>query len=404
MACDLPGALGTCTPVSGPPHGPRPPCAGAGTACGGSCAGKADGSCAYSTGACGTPSCLVDGQGNATLTPAGTCDGNGQCTPGTPHACPGGLICASATTCKGSCSGNGDCTTGTYCAGGTCATKKATGLSCGSSAECATGACVDGVCCGTACSLAAAGCMGCSSAATGMPNGTCAPRIGSATLPCPALAPTACVNTQTDAKNCGGCGIVCTGAAPSGAAPACLYGACDFACSTPGSHLCKDTSGIRTCVSTIYGFEGANGNNWTSSDDAMSEPTTDQHKSGSYSYEVYAPMPVVGGGTPVLYALPFLCNSVPNAVGMDVRGRTVSVWIYIGHSTAGFPNTKCYLTGSSPFGSSAIQNSAPGNTWFQLSGTFSDTDTNGSVIVRCDLPPAWIGPMSLWYIDDFRID
>jgi hypothetical protein len=89
---------------------------------------------------------------------------------------------------------------------------------------------------------------------------------------------------------------------------------------------------------------------------------------------------------------------------MDVRGRTVSAWIYIASSTAGFPTTKCFLSGSSPFGPAATRVAPPGGTWFQLSGTFSNTDTLGSFIIRCDLPPAWMGDMSLWYIDDVRID
>ena len=402
MACDLPGALGTCTPVTGPPHGGRPACAGAGSSCAGSCAGKADGSCAYPVSACGSPSCLVDGQGNATLTPAGTCDGNGQCTPGAPHACPGGLTCASASACKTSCSGSGDCTAGSYCAGVTCATRKATGLACGAPSECATGACVDGVCCGTACPLATAGmCMGCSTAATGLPNGTCAPRNGSSTRACPALSPTACVNTQTDASNCNGCGNACSaGGLPSGTVPACLFGTCDAACATAGSHLCRDTSGIRTCVSTIYGFEGGDDSNWVSSDDALSAPSMTRSHSGSYSYAVWSP----NGGSFPIYAVPFLCNTIPFNTGMDVRGRKVSVWIYIESSTAGFPNTKCYLDGSSPLGAKATMVSPPGGQWFQLIGTFSDTDTRGDIYVHCNLPPEWKGDTSRWYIDDFRID
>ena len=36
--------------------------------------------------------------------------------------------------------------------------------------------------------------------------------------------------------------------------------------------------------------------------------------------------------------------------------------------------------------------------------SLSSTDTIGSFIIRCDLPPTWMGNMSLWYIDDVRID
>jgi hypothetical protein len=46
QACDIPGFLGTCTPVaSGPPHGNRASC-GTGT-CTGSCSGQVDGMCAF---------------------------------------------------------------------------------------------------------------------------------------------------------------------------------------------------------------------------------------------------------------------------------------------------------------------------------------------------------------------
>ncbi len=86
--CDVPGALGTCTPLTEPRDG------------GPSCAPYR---CSL-TGACGT-----------------------------------------------SCASGSDCDETAYCAGGTCLPKKSRGSSCASATECVTGFCSDGYCCNTAC-------------------------------------------------------------------------------------------------------------------------------------------------------------------------------------------------------------------------------------------------------------
>src|SRR5207249_1308997 len=39
QACDVVGKVGTCSAVTGVPHGSRPACTNAGTACGGTCDG-----------------------------------------------------------------------------------------------------------------------------------------------------------------------------------------------------------------------------------------------------------------------------------------------------------------------------------------------------------------------------
>jgi hypothetical protein len=114
QACDAAGHTGTCTTIAGAPHGARQPCDGAHTACAGSCDGAQATQCSYppTTTSCGS-SC-ADGL----LTP-NACNGHGKCIGGQSAACPGGLTCADATSCKTSCSVDADCAGG-VCASGVC--------------------------------------------------------------------------------------------------------------------------------------------------------------------------------------------------------------------------------------------------------------------------------------------
>ncbi|HVP69056.1 MAG TPA: hypothetical protein VMT17_17535 [Anaeromyxobacteraceae bacterium] len=113
-ACDVPGAVGTCTPVSGAPHGVRIPCASDGSACGGACDG-ASAACAYpgASTSCRAPECAA---GVATL--AASCDGAGACPPREQESC--GRFACSGTACLGSCTSDSDCAAGSRCANGTC--------------------------------------------------------------------------------------------------------------------------------------------------------------------------------------------------------------------------------------------------------------------------------------------
>ena len=106
-ACDLPAALGTCTvlPSGTTPRAGHTACAGTGT-CAGTCAGAANGSCTFPTGACGTATCS-----GTTQQAEGTCN-QGTCDLPAPVTCKTGASCSgTACACPG---GTSDC--GTSCA------------------------------------------------------------------------------------------------------------------------------------------------------------------------------------------------------------------------------------------------------------------------------------------------
>ena len=157
QACDIPGFLGTCTPVaSGNPHGNRSSC-GTDATCAGTCAGKADGTCSYPTKNCGAgPS----SSGTSASIAQSTC-ASGTCQTPAAQPCQGGFACAGGV-CNTTCQTNADCTAGNYCNGSACAAKKANGQPCTSAtaSTCSSGICggVAGVCCYTGCGL----CGGCS--------------------------------------------------------------------------------------------------------------------------------------------------------------------------------------------------------------------------------------------------
>jgi len=86
-ACDVPGHVGACTPVTGAPHGVRPQCATDGSTCGGACDGIHAGACSYPgvETTCRAPSCT----GGVSTSPA-SCDGSGLCPSATQVACQSG--------------------------------------------------------------------------------------------------------------------------------------------------------------------------------------------------------------------------------------------------------------------------------------------------------------------------
>ncbi|MBI2390021.1 MAG: hypothetical protein HYV09_10570 [Deltaproteobacteria bacterium] len=170
-ACDVAGALGTCSPVKGAPHGSRPACGGtgAGTVCGRTCDGASTAACTYASAStpCGANTCSGGVEAHQSL-----CDGAGSC-PDVPTSC--GAYACGATACRSTCTTSAQCAANHYCAGGVCFAKLGLGTECASGETCATGFCTDGVCC----DVASCGGGGSSCAVAGK-LGTCTKTIGTA--------------------------------------------------------------------------------------------------------------------------------------------------------------------------------------------------------------------------------
>ena len=145
-ACDVPGKLGLCSPVTGAPHGTRVPCAADGSACGGACDGSTRLRCDYpdSETACGAAaSCSA---GIAKL--PSFCDGSGACPDNLSQICTGAC---SGNRCAGGCANDAACGAGRFCAAGVCVTKLTGGQKCSLDAQCSSNFCVEGVCCSQDC-------------------------------------------------------------------------------------------------------------------------------------------------------------------------------------------------------------------------------------------------------------
>ena len=250
-------------------------------------------------------------------------------------------------------------------------------------------------------------CQGCSSAATGMPNGTCAQRTSAATRVCQ----NACVNLQTDPLNCGACGNACpTTGIPAGSARACLAGTCGASCTTAGHQICSPAVGARSCHRMIWGLEPSD-ELWNNSAENNSTAVSSPRHSGSWSLQI-------SQSSDLQY--PSSVNLRPCWVDsdqdtMDVRGKTFSAWIYVSSSTSSYANTRCRLRATdSNYQDSVLPASAmrapivPG-AWFQLSAVFPSTAREAAIagiMVDCFLPADWTfgDPADVWYLDDVRID
>jgi len=171
QACDVSGQEGTCSPVTGAPHGSRPACDSDGSVCGGNCNGVYVPGCTY-PGAetqCRDASCT-----SAVATLPAYCNGSGAC-PGlqtqdcAPYDCVGDQC--------GGCQNDSDCADGEYCSGGVCSPKLQLGEVCSDDNQCLSTHCADGVCCDDACSgqceaCDAVGSVGECVAISGAPHGS----------------------------------------------------------------------------------------------------------------------------------------------------------------------------------------------------------------------------------------
>jgi hypothetical protein len=247
-----------------------------------------------------------------------------------------------------------------------------------------------------------------------MQNGTCAPRQGAVTRACPATNPTACVNLQTSVDNCNTCGNVCASGGPPGTARACIFGQCDFTCTTSGTALFTAETGVRSCRRTVWDFEnpesGASGvDGWTNSNETNIMWVNERH-SGNRGVALYASF---------LDMYPaYTDNNFRDAVSgnlgsLDLRGKTFSAWIMVGAATP-VSTDFCRIQGRSPqppydifLGSSATRMMPPGGTWFELTGTFGGSSMEAQVDalwIMCKLPTAWSGDDSRrWYVDDISV-
>jgi len=247
-ACAEPDQKGSCVAVTGSPRGTRAACAGAGTACAGSCGGVNRSACVYpdQTTSCGSARCQ-GGMGAS----APTCDGAGQCRSVTPVPCASGQ-CLDAAHCAGGCSNGGAaCSNGQFCNGaGACQSKIAAGGACDSDTSCQSGSCVDGHCCTmTACGPCQA-CSGSGGTCVSISNAddpdTCA---GDRTCSASGVCKTKPGGTCTASVDCAGGSCVdghCCMTASCAACQACTGGG--GACvSVTGAEDPDTCSGTRTC-------------------------------------------------------------------------------------------------------------------------------------------------------------
>jgi MYXO-CTERM domain-containing protein len=152
-ACDVAGQEGTCSPVTGAPHGSRAACGGAGV-CAAACDGVDTTQCGPYPGAgtsCGS-TCSAGVQTDD------TCDGNGGCVAGATHSCNDFACTPDGTQCNTTCAVDADCAAGFTCSGGACVPSAAcvddhTANTSGSPQDCTPYVCQNG--CKTSCATSA---------------------------------------------------------------------------------------------------------------------------------------------------------------------------------------------------------------------------------------------------------
>ena len=247
-ACNVANRLGTCSAVSGAPHGSRTACATDGSTCAGSCDGTQRARCAYpgSSSVCRAAHCS---SGTATL--EARCGGDGSCGPLLTQSCAPFMCDQSSAACNGNCAADTDCVTGYFCSAGVCTLKRASGITCTAANQCQSGLCVDDVCCNSSCGQQ---CEACDIASK---RGTCSPVLGA-----PHGARTACTS---DGSACGGS---CDGSRRDAcdypdSASVCRLGSCTGGTATiaafcDGSGFCP-ASTTRSCAPFVCAANGCLG-------------------------------------------------------------------------------------------------------------------------------------------------
>ena len=252
-ACDVAGSVGTCTAVTGAPHGERPACAAGDATCAGSCDGVLTTACAYPGDdvECRAASCT---DGTATL--AAGCNGAGSCPVVQTQDC-GGFVCGE-TACRGDCTQDSECASDSYCSGGVCVPELEPGTECAADNQCASGNCVDGVCCDTACEGQCEACdvtgsVGTCTAVTGAPHGA-RPACAAGDEICAG----SCDGESTEACAYPGSGVQCR-AASCADGTATLAADCDGAGACPvvqtqdcGDFVCGESMCLGDCVSDVH--------------------------------------------------------------------------------------------------------------------------------------------------------
>jgi len=110
-ACDVDGSEGTCSAVSGAPHGSRGACDRGGAECAGTCDGEERATCQYpgQEVSCGVGTCVA-----MQATPR-VCDGAGACIDGPLIDCPPYVCAADGEQCAQACESDAGCAPGFRC-------------------------------------------------------------------------------------------------------------------------------------------------------------------------------------------------------------------------------------------------------------------------------------------------
>jgi MYXO-CTERM domain-containing protein len=169
QACDVASNPGTCTNVTGAPHGSTRPTCSADPECGGTCDGNNPTACVNmpSTKACGQPTC------QSGVAQSSACDGMGTCLP--QPATPCKAFACGPTSCKESCAADTDCAQAYVCSSGECV-QVTTSVCVGASLKAPDGsmhACAPYACEGTQCKTTCASNTDCSGGAVCSPDLLC---------------------------------------------------------------------------------------------------------------------------------------------------------------------------------------------------------------------------------------